>query len=211
MFEAVPLSIAATLPLRASRAEHVLTGLPYPLIVLQSDRQLIYANPSAENLFADAMARRMSNRLMDLGQLDANKLEQLLRLTAGGSPALAGLWFAPGLQTGRVSLSLLSPYIARAADWPAGCLLLMMVHLDEPALTQGARIDAVCRQCRLTHTERYVLMLLADGLAVNAAARQLGLQISTLRSHIRHLLDKTEAASLVQLLRWLGSAAPRVN
>ena len=105
---------------------------------------------------------------------------------------------------------LLAASIARGADWPEGCLLLM-VHLDQPGLTQSARIEALCRQCRLTHTERYVLMLLADGQAVEAAARQLGLRISTLRTHVRHLLGKTEAPSLMQLLRWLGSAGPMVN
>lgn len=192
------------------RAEHVLTGLPQPLIVMLADRRLVYVNPSAECLFEKALAVRAAQRLMTVGQLDAAKLEELLRLSGGGSPMLAGLWFAPGLQTGWLKVSALSPHIAQAADWPAACLLLM-VHMDEPGLAQTARIDALCRQCKLTITERYVLMLLADGLAVEAAARQLGLRISTLRSHVRHLLGKTQAASLMQLLRWLGSAAPLIH
>ena len=205
-----PAAAQASAHLAFNRAEQVLTGLPHPVIVLQADRRLIFANPDAERLFACAHAGRAAERLMSLGQLDAVKLEQLLRMTVSGNPALAGLWFAPGLQTGRLNLSVLSADIARVADWPAASLLLL-VHLDEPGLAQTARIDAVCRQCKLTNTERYVLMLLADGLAVEAAARQLGLRISTLRTHVRHLLEKTQAASLMQLVRWLGSAAPLIN
>ena len=201
-------SLPITVP--RQRAEHVFTGLPQPLLVIQPDRRLIYVNPSAERFFDKALASHASQRLMSLGQLDAVQLEVLMRLSVGGSPAQAGLWFAKGLQTGWLSVSALASSIAQGTDWPAACLLLL-VHLDEPGLAQRARIDALCRQCSLTNTERYVLMLLADGLAVEAAARQLGLRISTLRTHVRHLLEKTQAASLMQLVRWLGSAAPLIN
>ncbi|MDN3922645.1 helix-turn-helix transcriptional regulator [Roseateles violae] len=191
----------------SSRAEQVLNGLPQPLLVCQADRRLLFVNRGAERLFADTLARQAGQRLMAIGQLEAVKLEELLRLACADSATQAGLWFSPNLQTGWLHVCTLSPAIARAADWPGGCLLLT-VQLDRPGLAQSARIDALCQQCRLTNTERYVLMLLADGQAVNAAAHQLGLQVSTLRTHVRNLLGKTQARSLMQLLRWLGSAGP---
>ncbi|CAM3692161.1 hypothetical protein [Roseateles saccharophilus] len=43
-------------------------------------------------------------------------------------------------------------------------------------------------------------------MTVEHAARHPCLQLSTLRSHVRHLLGKTQAPSLMQLLRWTGSA-----
>ena len=196
-----------TPPRSAGRADKVLTAVPQPLFVLEADRRLVLVNPAARRLFADGRAREMAQRLMILGQLDANKLEDLLRCALAGGSAQAALWFSPALQTGWISLSALLPNIALAADWPDTCLLLM-VHIDRPELTQSARVEALCRHCRLTSTERYVLMLLADGQAVEAVATQLGMRISTLRTHIRHLLDKTQAPSLMQLLRKLGSAAP---
>lgn len=201
------LSSIAVTTSRLSRAEQVLAGLPQPLMVLQPDRRLIFVNPSAECLFCEGQALRAAERLMSVGQLQSNPLEGLLRQACGGASAQAGLWFASGPQVGWVSSSLVASCIAAAAEWPALCLLLT-VHVDQPGLIQDARIDALCRQCRLTRTERYVLLLLADGLAVDEAARQLGLRVSTLRTHIRNLLGKTRASSLMQLLRWLGSAAP---
>jgi len=187
------------------RAELVLKDLPQPILVALPDRRIINANAKAEQMFESGQACRMAERLMGLGQLKASKIEALLRLAASGQAATVGLWFTPSLRTGWLDVSTVVPALARGADWPAECLLLL-VHLDEPRLTQGARIDALCQQCRLTNTERYVLMLLADGLAVEEAARQLELKISTLRSHVRNLLGKTRAGSLMQLMRWLGSA-----
>ena len=199
------LSFNASSTPSISRAEQVLMGLPQPLVVVLQDRRIVFANPDAERLFAEGQACRMAERLMGLGQLKANKIEDLLRLAAAGQPAQAGLWFSQGMRTGWLDVSGVTGWLSRGAEWPAGCLLLLL-HLDAPALTQEARIDAICQQCRLTATERYVLMLLADGLQVEAVARQLELQVSTLRSHVRNLLSKTQAPSLMQLVRWVGSS-----
>ena len=187
-------------------AEQILHGLPLALMALLPDRRLVYVNERAERFFEDLKACRMGERLMGVGQLKANRIEALVRLAASGSAASEGLWFAEGLRTGSLEILRIEPWLLRSADWPADCLLLS-VHMDEPALTQAARIDAVCQQCRLTATERYVLMLLADGMAVETVARHLDLQVSTLRSHVRNLLGKTQAHSLMELVRWTGSVA----
>ena len=192
---------------KSNRVELVLTGLPHPLMVLQPDRHLIFVSPSAEQLFVKDQARRVAERLMSVGQLQANQVEALLRQACGGAAAQVGLWFATAPRVGWVSVSAVAPGIAAAAEWPTPSLLLS-VQTEQPELTQDARIDALCRQCGLTRTERYVLLLLADGLAVEAAARQLGLQVSTLRTHVRNLLGKTRSPSLMQLLRCVGSGAP---
>lgn len=89
--------------------------------------------------------------------------------------------------------------------------MLLVLQIDQPALTQCARIDVLAQTCRLSPTERHVLMLLADGMTVELAARHLCLQLSTLRSHVRNLLGKTQAPSLMQLLRWTGSARTLLN
>jgi DNA-binding CsgD family transcriptional regulator len=188
----------------ASHAEQVLEGLPQRLMVVLPDRQLVFANASAERMFRDGQARTVAGRLMSVGQLNAGKIEEMLHQCVGGAPSPVGLWFSPSLRTGWLELSTIGTNLARGADWPADSLLAQ-IQLDEPALTQSARIDALFHQCQLTTTERYVLMLLADGLTVDAAASHLGLQVCTLRSHVRSLLTKCQAPTLMQLVRWLGS------
>lgn len=51
------------------------------------------------------------------------------------------------------------------------------------------------------------MLLLAGGEPVEATSRHLGLCVSTVRSQVRNLLGKTQAPTLMQLLRWTGSAA----
>jgi DNA-binding CsgD family transcriptional regulator len=184
----------------------VLGALPQPLLVLLPDRRLLFANASAEHLLDEHLGQARSGHLMSIGQLDAPRLSELLALAAAGSSSRTGLWFTPSLATGWLHAAPLAPAIAQASDWPTPSVLLA-VHLDQPALTQAARIDALTRQCRLSAAERHVLLLLADGEAVEATSRHLGLCVSTVRSHVRNLLGKTQAPNLMQLLRWTGSAA----
>lgn len=188
-----------------TQSHHVLSALPQPLLVLRPDRRLLFCNTSAEHLFTDKLGQVRSEHLMSLGQLDAPHLGELLTQAALGTSSHIGLWFTPSLATGWLHTAPLAPAIAQACDWPLQSVLLA-VHLDQPALTQAARIDALTRQCRLSQAERHVLLLLADGEPVDATSRHLGLCISTVRSHVRSLLGKTQAPNLMQLLRWTGSA-----
>ncbi len=142
-----------------SRAEQVLGGLPYPLIVVQMDRRLVFLNAAADAMFPDGLASQTAQRLISLGQLDVPRLEQVLRQAGGTVPARAGLWFKPSLRTGWLSAAPLASSLALGADWPPSCLLLT-IHLDQTELSHGARIEALCQLCKLTG---YVLMLLADG------------------------------------------------
>jgi DNA-binding NarL/FixJ family response regulator len=190
-----------------ARPHQVLGVLPQPLLVLRPDRRVLFTNASAEHLIGEKLGQVRADHLMSLGQLDAPRLGEVLAQAAQGTASRTGLWFTPSLATGWLHAAPLAPAIALGSGWPDDCVLLAM-HLDQPALTQAARIDALTRQCRLSQAERHVLLLLADGEAVEATSRHLGLCVSTVRSHVRNLLGKTQAPTLMQLLRWTGSAQP---
>ena len=187
-------------------SEQILRELPQPLLVVRPDRRLVFANADAEVLLSNGYARDKDAHLMSVGQLGANCIEGLLRRAWEGRGAQAGLWF-PELRTGWLGVSRVPPGVTSGTNWPFESLLLL-IHLDEPQLTQSARIDALCKQCGLTSTERYVLLLLADGMTAQLIAQQLVVQISTVRSHIRNLLGKTHSSSLMQLVRHVGSTQP---
>lgn len=184
----------------------VLGALPQPLLVLKPDRRVLFANASAEQLLEQHLGLQREGHLMSLGQLDAQPLAELLARAASGMSSCTALWFRPGLATGWLQAAPLAPAIALASNWPLDSLLVT-IHLDQPALSQAARIDALTRQYRLSQAERHVLLLLADGEPVEATSKHLGLCVSTVRSHVRNLLGKTQAPSLMQLLRWTGSAS----
>ena len=194
-----------TIPAISGSTCQVLAALPQPMLVAQPDRRLLFRNHSADALLRDRRVEVSAEYLMHVGQLDAARLEPALRLAQAGSSSYVGLWFTPQISTGWLHCAPLPADLAASAGWPADAVLLV-IHLDQPALTQAARIDALARQSRLSATERHVLMLLGDGMTVDTAAAHLGLCVSTLRSHVRNLLGKTQAPSLMQLLRWTGSA-----
>ncbi|MGM9483254.1 response regulator transcription factor [Roseateles sp. NT4] len=186
----------------ATRPREVLGALPQPLLVLQPNCRLVFSNASAEPLLTSGVK---SGRLAGLGQLNAAQLSELLARACAGSSSRTGLWFTPSLATGWLHAASLAPAIADASGWPEDSVLVT-VHLDQPALTQAARIDVLTLKCRLSRAERQVLLLLADGEPVESVARHLSLRVCTVRSHVRNLLGKTRAPSLMQMLRWTGSA-----
>ncbi|MDC8784880.1 helix-turn-helix domain-containing protein [Roseateles koreensis] len=187
------------------RATQILESLPAPLMVLRRDRHLLFTNRSADKMLEAGEAEQRAQHLMQVGQINAPKLEQVLHQAARGDCAQAALWFRGTLKTGWLHASRLPSDMARPNDWPDDSLLLL-IQRDQPEFSQYARIEALCRERHISNAERQVLTLLASGLEVEATAAQLGVQISTVRTHVRHLLNKTQAHSLMQLVRWLGSS-----
>jgi len=181
--------------------------LPQPLLLVSPQRRLLAGNSHARRLMGDGRIQLHDGQLTALAQLASLQLSQLLAQATEAGGSNMGVWFERDMTTGWLHVAPTTPLAAMLAGTVYREALLLTLHLDRPALTQAARIDALAMCCKLSATERYVLMLLSDGLVVDAVARQLGLQVSTVRSHVRNLLGKTQAPSLMQLLRWTGSAA----
>lgn len=180
--------------------------LPQAILLAQEDRTLLATNPTARRLMEEGSIRLCDGHLISLGQLGMLQLSRLLGQAAGGGALDCAVWFERCLSTGLLHLSRSRHPLVELAGMPPSGAVLLVVQVDQPALTQCARIDALTRKCRLSPAERYVLMLLADGMTVDLAAKHLSLQLSTVRSHVRNLLGKTQTPSLMQLLRWTGSA-----
>jgi DNA-binding CsgD family transcriptional regulator len=181
--------------------------LPQAVMLVQEDRGVLSTNPMAGRLIENGSIRVGEGRLTALGQLGPLHLSNLLGQAALGAVLGCGVWFERCLSTGLLHISRSRQNAADAIAGTPGNPMLLVIQVDQPALSQGARIDALTQKCHLSSAERHVLMLLADGMTVDAAARHLNLQLSTVRSHVRNLLGKTQAPTLMQLLRWTGSAA----
>lgn len=181
-------------------------SMPQAVLVLRADRQLIYTNPAAEALLTLGDGRAVGGRLECLGQLEAADLDELLARAAIGSAEEQGLWFGPDLQTGRVHAASLAGRTARAAAWPEGALLLT-VQRDSPRLSQAARIAGLAARCALSPAERQVLELLCAGLSVGQVAQRLDVRVSTVRTHVRALLEKTGSGRLMLLLAQMGAVS----
>lgn len=185
--------------------------LPQAVMLLHEDRRVLSENTMARRLVENGSLRLSDGRLAALGQLGPLQLSRLLAQATSGAVLGCAIWFERGLTTGLLHLSRSRQHAADVIAGTPGGPVLLVVQVDQPALSQSARIDALAQKCHLSSSERHVLMLLADGMTVEAVARHLGLQLSTVRSHIRNLLGKTQAPTLMQLLRWTGSASALPN
>jgi DNA-binding CsgD family transcriptional regulator len=205
-----PVPLRPGLPLASLSGDNVLQMLellPQALLVVQGDRTVLMCNRRAHGMSARHDIRLVESRLAGVGQLGELQVHQALQNACTTGSCDSSLWFQGDLATGWMRITALP---AGTVHNPGGAeeTLLVVVQLDQPALTQAARIDALARHSRLSAAERHVLMLLGDGMTVEIAATHLGLCLSTLRSHVRNLLGKTQASSLMQLLRWVGSGRP---
>lgn len=210
-FDALPFGDPDGQAARRAGAWTMLELLPQALLVIAPDRTVLVRNQRAHRMLQDQCLQINDGRLASLGQLGMLQIVQMLRNADASGGCDCAVWFEKNLSTGWLrALSTQTRDIADGLQSPPGAVLLV-IQLDQPAMTQSARIDAMTQKCRLSPTERHVLMLLADGMTVELAARHLCLQLSTLRSHVRNLLGKTQAPTLMQLLRWTGSAQALLN
>lgn len=182
----------------------LLKALPQLLLIAHRDGRFLFHSDSVNALLSSKRIVVEEGRLKQIGQLRQPRLAELLTQAGTERAIHVALWFTDPLMTGVLHLAPLPTELSHA-EWPVDATLLS-VDINQPTLTQAARIDALTYESRLSQSERHVLMLLSDGMGVTEAARFLGLQVSTLRSHVRNLLGKTQAASLNQLLTWVGSA-----
>jgi DNA-binding CsgD family transcriptional regulator len=86
-----------------------------------------------------------------------------------------------------------------SAVWPAAAVVVALECRDHAETQAGLKMLAA--RYLLTPTELQVLQLLADGTNPRAIAELLDVRITTVRSHLRSLFDKTGLRRQVDLVR----------
>ncbi|KPF59526.1 hypothetical protein D621_03905 [beta proteobacterium AAP51] len=179
----------------AALGQCLMQRLETPLIVADAEGVVLEANPAAtrrierrEGLWLDAggrLALRQAGRWVPLsrwhGQACASG-EMVLPLEGDGS--------APTQVTLR---SMPAGEGALAAG-------LMLVTLER---VQQTRTDAMRRRFRFTRTQARLAEMLCEGMRPTHAAEKLGVKISTVRTHVGQMYEKTGTNSQAQLVALL--------
>ena len=185
----------------------ILDAIDYGAGVLLPDGTLAFANAALQaQLARDGVLRLDAARRLRAGsgsgcgsddqRLDEARLAAcsrgLRRLVAlGGSQCVLALIGVAGAAPG--------------AEQP--CLLLA----QRAAACERLSLAMFARQHALTSAETRVLQGLADGHSPEAIGLQLGVRITTVRTHIVHLRAKTSAGSLRELMQCLATLPPIVH
>ena len=179
----------------AALGHALMQHLETPLIVADAAGTVLESNPAAtrriehcEGLWLDAAGRlavRQGGRWVPIVKWHAE-------LSAGRSVSLTLEAEGPAMQI------TLKPMQVGEAHLGSACWVLATI--ERVVLTQG---DAMRRRFRFTHTQARLAEMLCQGMRPANAAEALGVKISTVRTHVGEMYEKTGTHSQAQLVALL--------
>jgi DNA-binding CsgD family transcriptional regulator len=192
-----------TQPTRAQRlaalGHCLLERLETPLFVTDANGAVLEANPAAtrrierrEGLWLDAggrLALRQAGRWVPLSHWQpmlAQGQELTLPLEADGGGPL------------QITLRAMSQ-----GDGVPGSFGWVLATVERVTLS---RVDAMRRRFRFTRTQARLAEMLCEGMRPTHAAEVLGVKISTVRTHVGEMYQKTGTNSQAQLVALLHQA-----
>jgi DNA-binding CsgD family transcriptional regulator len=194
---------ASALPARAQRlaalGQCLMQRLETPLFVTDADGAVLESNPAAtrrierrDGLWIDAAGRlslRQAGRWVPLARWHAQVAVQgelVLPLETDGAASLQlNLRAMPEGESGHDG--------ARASCW-------LLATIERLALSRG---DTLRRRFRFTRTQAQLAEMLCQGMRPTVAAEALGVKISTVRTHVGQMYEKTGVNSQAQLVALL--------
>lgn len=182
--------------LRLAALGHALMQhLETPLVVADAQGTVLESNPAAtrriercEGLWLDASGRlavRQGGRWVPISKWHAE-------LAAGRSVTLALEADGPAMQM------TLKPMAVHDAG--VGMATWVLATIERVVLT---RADAMRRRFRFTRTQARLAEMLCQGMRPASAAEALGVKISTVRTHVGEMYEKTGTHSQAQLVALL--------
>ena len=182
--------------LRLAALGHALMQhLETPLVVADASGTVLEANPAAtrriehcEGLWLDASGRlavRQGGRWVPISKWHGE-------LTAGRNVTLVLEADGPAMQI------TLKPMTVNETAFGSACWVLATI--ERVVLTRG---DAMRRRFRFTRTQARLAEMLCQGMRPANAAEALGVKISTVRTHVGEMYEKTGTHSQAQLVALL--------
>ena len=171
-----------------------------------------YGLVAEANAFARAILAEADGLLIRDGALhatygdDSAKLVRLILEAAGGVDGLtfihkSGVMQVPRPSCRRPLALVVSP--TRNAASPFGRSHAVTIAFADPERAPEADADLLARLCGFTAREAAVAALLLKGRSPSEAAHELAMTENTVRTHIRHVFDKTGVERLADLVRIL--------
>jgi len=189
-------------PLPASPLGHLLARaldeLDYGIALLGADGELLHLNHRARELLGAALALHWTGtRLAARDPQDAAALQEALHAAARrGLRRLLTLGRGDARQ------------VAALVPVEAGVAALL---LGKSRVCEDLSIQCFARNHALTAAETRVLAALGSGARPTQIAREQGVKLSTVRTQIGAIRDKTGADSIATLVRQVAALPPMVG
>ena len=178
--------------------------LAYGLIVLDTDRQVVHINRAARGALAREQCVRVRGRALQAWrECDAKVFTHGLNAAFDGRRAAMRMG---ELQSTIMLVPLPSTVATRAAS--ATQLGHIALVFERAACAESLSIAFYAQNHGLTSGEERVLRALNEDQSVGEVAGSLGTAISTIRTHVNHIREKTGARSLRALVANVRSVPP---
>ncbi len=178
--------------------------LAYGLIVVDADRQVVHINRAARGALAREQHLRVRGRALQAWrERDAPVFSRALDNAFSGKRASMKI----GESQGTIMLVPLPGSVSAAAtrDVLVGHIALVF---ERSACAESLSIAFYAQNHGLTSGEERVLRALNEDQSVGEVADSLGTAVSTIRTHVNHIREKTGARSLRALVANVRSVPP---
>jgi DNA-binding CsgD family transcriptional regulator len=183
----------------------ILDRMRHPVLLVDAARNLRFANAAGRNAIAAEKAVRMSGTRLDgCNAADTTAIAQALNRLVVASPDMAlrdsvalRLRGTAASQRFALSLSALRPSETGGAF---GSMPLAMVLVHDGNLDYGSDPFALAQLYGLTPAEGDIGAMLTRGASPQEIAAQRNVAVSTVRTQVRSLMDKTNAKHQIDLV-----------
>jgi DNA-binding CsgD family transcriptional regulator len=195
--------IEARVSALAEMSDRALTAI----VVTDTFGRVAEANSPARAILAEGDGLLIRNGIVRAARSDDNaKLVRLILEAAGGVDGLTFIHKRGVMQVARPSCRrplalVVSP--TRNAASPFGRGHAVTIAFADPERAPEADADLLARLYGFTAREAAVSALLLQGRSPSEVAQELAMTENTVRTHIRHVLDKTGVERLAELVRLL--------
>jgi DNA-binding CsgD family transcriptional regulator/PAS domain-containing protein len=184
------------------------------IVIVDGDGRMVHLNAAAESIVAsgDGLCVRAGHLTTTVARTDDGALSHIVHQAfSSGRSAVAtgGCLAVPRLSGQRpylVRVIPLAPEVSGAAASPSALVLIV-----DPEREPEPELQALRRLYGLTKTEANIALRVLDGSGLGPIANELSVSLSTVRTHLQHVFDKTHTHRQAELVRLLhaGLAATR--
>lgn len=169
-------------------------------LIVNPQRWILQANTSARReLHKSVVLTNNCGRLTACVDAEQELLDTALQKAAHGQRSLIDLKYAA---------AVFSVAVVPLNRHSAGPCENVALFFSRPDLDESAVFSAFARSQRLTRTEQQVLTHLCRCLSTPEIARQMGVAVSTVRSHVRSLCAKTQTSGVRELVNRVSVLPP---
>lgn len=208
------LTRAADVTLRMSRAQlerncsvEVLNTIGQAVLVVGGNGEIVFANRTAEGLVCAGeglYGRR--GKLAARDGAEAGRLFGLIVSAASRSGGSGGV-MAVTRRPPRRPLSVHVAPLAVECGWGTFHGPAAIVFIADPDGATTSRQEQLRALFGLTPMEAAVALRIADGVGLKAAADHLGIAVTTARTHLQHVFEKTDTRRQSELVRLIAGSA----